>query len=662
MASVANRSVGMIALLFIAHVTAADQDPSAMARYRDWIDADGFVAYAVDVSKLTPDEKTVYERYRRCLDHNMQQMKAYATQQGLKWQPPTDEGYVDRSVPRWAYPLYGADVYRERAIALGLPKKAACESLAVAAEKPGRVPAKLFLQTRKGWMPVGQFWLPERHHVSYHPHDHGRDIRFRLPFPHDRYNLSTGGKLKKGIVGGSVTIDLRGHLVYFHLKVGALQNHRDGLPIGLCSFDGDQFDDAFVWLADADGAVTQHWLDLGVEPGLKEPPADQTFPCPAGNLMAHEMFFLTRDGLAVRFRAKVTGVRGMTRWTEARLRAHGRIPLGNVHAQLGGQFLSLLVDYDAFLRGAGLNIAWRLTIHDLTRFGPLPRFDHGPVDWGQARFFDSHGHADFRHNLVRSARALRKNRMVFGILGFNYCEGPRGRKFLGDWPAYVAFKNFPDVFSGFGCIQLNPTGYPGCPASAADKPEKVDLLHRLGFHGIKNIEKWASDVPVDDPKFDGLYRRMQAHNMPIVYHAGYGPRVGEPGGYGHSTAHLSEVARRFPKLFVGIAHGGTPSGGKRLAASDNPLERYVYRYLKSIPNLHQQHMHYSTLEAALPFQERGLLRKLVYGTDAQMGPGVDGATRFLRILREMRASKEEIAWCCAGYMTSPLRGRWPRPK
>jgi len=647
--------------LLLCRVAVAESASDAAERERcwSWIDADGFVAFKVDTSKLNPDEKKVYAGYRKCLDHNMAQMKAHAGKLGIPWEVPSDDGYINRSVPRWAYPLYGGEFYRQGKIAFGLPKGSAQSNEDALFDKPGRVRAGLHFRTSRGWQSLGRFWCSAKHLVVK---SDSKGASYLLPFPHDRYNLTVGWKLKKGIVKGKVLVRVESQKIRFSLGLGALKGHEGGLPVGLWDLDGDQFDDASVWAVGEDGTPIQYLLDLGVQPGLKPAPGAKRRPCPVGDVQANQLYFLTREGLGILFESRFPVEDSMTRYSESKLRSIGRFSIAGVHCKISGQSMSLFVDYDAFPEGAALEAEWSLTIREHAALKPLPGSVQDPVDWANAQFFDSHGHLEFRHNLLRSVMALRKNRTVFGILSFYFCEGVRGRKFLGDWPAYVALRNFPDVFSGFGSIQLNPSGNPGCPSSPTDDPDKVDLLHRLGFHGIKNIEKWATSVAVDDAKFDGLYKRMQALNMPVVYHAGYGPRVGEPGGYGHSTAHLAGVARRFPNLFVGIAHGGTPSGGQRLDPATDPLERYVFRPLEALPNLYQQHMHYSRLEDVRMFKERGLLRKLVYGTDAQLGPGIQGAGRFLKILREAGATEEDIQWCCVEYMTSRLKGRWPEER
>ncbi len=152
-------------------------------------------------------------------------------------------------------------------------------------------------------------------------------------------------------------------------------------------------------------------------------------------------------------------------------------------------------------------------------------------------------------------------RMVF------YERPPHGRLFTGDAHALEAMRRAPDIFLGFGLVQLNARGFPGFARQGPDTPEHIQQLWEQGFVGLKTLVKFSKhDVRVDDPAYDPLWARAATLRMPIVFHT-------EPEGTGSSHTRVADVARRFPGSPMILAH-----------LADGQIDTTV-RELKSTPNL-----------------------------------------------------------------------------
>ncbi|HNQ34676.1 MAG TPA: amidohydrolase family protein [bacterium] len=243
---------------------------------------------------------------------------------------------------------------------------------------------------------------------------------------------------------------------------------------------------------------------------------------------------------------------------------------------------------------------------------------------------DTHVHLTTLTDLRDAALMARKHGLRYCILSFLYDERPYGRLFEGDPETFKVMERYPDIFYGFGFIQLNTGGYPGFPRSGPDSPEKVTEQWQRGCKGIKIIEKWTS-VALDDPQFDPLYKRMEELSLPLAFHT-------EPEGRGSDNIRAARVAEKFPGLPVIMAHLST----------DTQLEQII-PYFKRLPNLYIQHMHLSTVRTAekkTALQKligAGLIRKVVFGSDVQDDYGtLLSAGLFARQLLDMGVSQADV--------------------
>jgi len=247
------------------------------------------------------------------------------------------------------------------------------------------------------------------------------------------------------------------------------------------------------------------------------------------------------------------------------------------------------------------------------------------------QLIDSHIHVTSLTDLRDSALLARKHGLRYCLLSILYNEGPYARLFEGDGDMWAALRRYPDVFVGFGLIQLNAQGYPGYLGRKADTPEHVEQLRRDGCLGVKTLEKW-SRKNVSDADVDPIYRKVQELGMPIVFHT-------EEEGDGPSHTNVAAVARKFPKMPVIMAHL-SPKG---------QLDKTI-GYLKELPNLYLQHMHLEYVRAAdgktalQTLIAEGLAHKILFGSDYQQdyGPLAGDVWRYPQRLKELGLSQEQV--------------------
>lgn len=271
-----------------------------------------------------------------------------------------------------------------------------------------------------------------------------------------------------------------------------------------------------------------------------------------------------------------------------------------------------------------------------TRWEPSADYPRPPERAARLRLFDSHVHLAVDTDVRDSVRMARKHGFRYGLLSILLDEGPYRRRFEGNAPVLAVAKRYPDVFVPFGLVQLNPEGYPGFPRHGPDAPSDLRAMWRAGFRGLKTLEKWST-VEVDSADFDPLYREAAQLGMPIVFHT-------NPEGSGCSCSRVANVARKFPRLNVIMAH-----------LYDAHQFWQVLPELASLPNLYIQHMHLDQVRvegqktALEVLIQRGLAEKIVYGSDIQIDHSVELAA-FHRFRRRLRAlgvdepTQDAILW------------------
>jgi predicted TIM-barrel fold metal-dependent hydrolase len=258
----------------------------------------------------------------------------------------------------------------------------------------------------------------------------------------------------------------------------------------------------------------------------------------------------------------------------------------------------------------------------------------------QTTLIDSHVHITAITDLRDSALMARKHGYKFGLLSIPYKEGEYGRHFMGDEHMFEAMARYPDVFIGFGLVQLNARGFPGYPRDGPDTPEHIQGLREMGCRGLKTLVKWSkNEVMVDDLKYDPLYAKAAEYRMPIVFHT-------EDEKCGSSHTRVAAAARRHPECPMILAH-----------LSGDQIEAMV-RELKRTPNLYVQHMHLGRPKdeqgrtALQRLVEGGLADRIVFGSDLQNdhSPLIDGYRRFQGELEALAVPEETIAAIMFGTM------------
>jgi predicted TIM-barrel fold metal-dependent hydrolase len=199
----------------------------------------------------------------------------------------------------------------------------------------------------------------------------------------------------------------------------------------------------------------------------------------------------------------------------------------------------------------------------------------------------------------------RKHGFKFGLLSIYYREGEYGRHFSGDEHMFEAVARYPDVFIGFGLVQLNARGFPGYPRTGPDTPDHIRELWENGCKGLKTLVKWSKhDVMVDDATYDPLYAKAAELRMPIVFHT-------EGEAYGSSHTRVAAAARRHPECPMILAH-----------LAKGQIEAMV-RELRRTPNLYIQHMHLARQKddegrtALQRLVAEGLADRILFGSDLQ---------------------------------------------
>ncbi len=107
----------------------------------------------------------------------------------------------------------------------------------------------------------------------------------------------------------------------------------------------------------------------------------------------------------------------------------------------------------------------------------------------------------------------------------------------------AAMKRHPEFFTGF------------CYVNVSHPPEFTlgEIERCVVRGGMKGLKFWVA-VKATDRRHDPILRRVEELNVPILYHAWYKqtPNVEETGE--STPAEVADLARRFPKVTIIMAH------------------------------------------------------------------------------------------------------------
>ncbi|HNQ34674.1 MAG TPA: amidohydrolase family protein [bacterium] len=624
----------------------------------DWLDRDGFLALETDAGKLTPDELVLYRRYRERVEGEINRLNSGLGATGRVPEEPTDPEYVNPSVPRAFYYLdfpspqtliRGDDYYRMQNLAIGMPRDGLESDPERLRQNAGRQLAPLCFRLESGWRLLGRMGTARKHLlVKKSP----ARLRLALPYPYESMLLFPGGRLAEGFWQGSLSLRLQPGKLKGEIRARSLRPGEGGLPVTFFLFDYDEFDDSFLWYRQGEEQV-QRWVDLGLEAGLKPPPAGQVHDCPVGALKGNQAFFLSRQGVGIRFTLVSAREEGLERFFAESLAQFSRVNLAGINLEVAPGSLGLDVHYHSYPAKASLDFEWELECFDFSREKCRPVFDYPPLAPDRIRFVNSHAHIDYRRKLPDTVRTLRKNGISACLSGIPLVtDSPGGLKIFGNWPVYAAMRTYPDVFRGFGHVQLNPEGYTNFPASPPDGPESVERLYRLGFSGLCVFEAGHPQVEVNAPDFHPIYRRAARLGLPMLFHNDPNPmlRSENPSASGQSIGHAARVARSFPELQILLTYVTIPTAGEHLRWVS--LEHLV-PLLEVFPNLLIQALQVNTAEMIAAVKDRGVIRKIVLGTDAPIRVNLAFIADFRRHLLKAGVSNSDIRWCCAEYLRRP---------
>jgi len=100
-------------------------------------------------------------------------------------------------------------------------------------------------------------------------------------------------------------------------------------------------------------------------------------------------------------------------------------------------------------------------------------------------------------------------------------------------------------------------GFASVDPHSPDAPDRLESAIRdLGLKGLK-LAPEIQDFRADEEKLFPLYERAQEMGVPIMMHSGLSWETDTP-LYNSHPRFIEEVARRFPKLKICIAHFGWP--------------------------------------------------------------------------------------------------------
>jgi len=237
-------------------------------------------------------------------------------------------------------------------------------------------------------------------------------------------------------------------------------------------------------------------------------------------------------------------------------------------------------------------------------------------------------------NLLRAMDSVGIDKTCLSALGPEFTDrwvegGPE--RPAGDNDAVArAMRDHPDRFIGLGYVRLG-----------LSSPDDVDRLHNQGFLGIKTI---IPRKDYDDEEFYPVYERIQALEMPILFHTGV-IRMGRPlPDEKISSAKMRPIlietlGHQFPELKMVMAHLGVPWHDEAATIARVQTNTYVdlsgslegWRSTKSI-EWFKQILYW-----------KGAHRKVVFGSDVYFTKVAAAFQDYQRILDDMGWSAAQQA-------------------
>lgn len=276
--------------------------------------------------------------------------------------------------------------------------------------------------------------------------------------------------------------------------------------------------------------------------------------------------------------------------------------------------------------GAKINLTMNFRVQPDEAF-PVP-----PQPAARLSLVDTHVHITTDTDMRDSILMARHHGFKYWMLSILYDEHPPyGRLFSGNDHMFEMMRRAPDVFLGFGLLQLEEKGYPGFPRPGPDKPEHIQRLWEQGCVGLKTLVKFSKhEVQVDNPKYDPLWAKAAELHMPIVFHT-------EAEDTGSSHTRVAAVARRFPGSPFILAHLG-----------DGQIDTTV-KELKATSNLFIQHMHLArkTADGTTALERlisEGLADRILFGSDVTNDHSslIADQFQFVARLRELKVPEGTI--------------------
>ncbi|MFV0336907.1 MAG: amidohydrolase family protein [Chthoniobacterales bacterium] len=158
-------------------------------------------------------------------------------------------------------------------------------------------------------------------------------------------------------------------------------------------------------------------------------------------------------------------------------------------------------------------------------------------------------------------------------------------------------KSDPGRLTGFLSVDISQPGW------------EDDLRHghqKLGLRGVKLLPMYAGFYP-NDPAFNGFWEYVCRHDLPVVLHAGT-TFVRQAPLDCTRPIHIDDVAIRYPKARIWMAHLGHPYEGETIAVIRK--HPYVYADVSALFYRPWQLFH-----SLMLVQEYGVWDKLLFGSD-----------------------------------------------
>jgi predicted TIM-barrel fold metal-dependent hydrolase len=155
----------------------------------------------------------------------------------------------------------------------------------------------------------------------------------------------------------------------------------------------------------------------------------------------------------------------------------------------------------------------------------------------------------------------------------------------------------PGRLYGYACV--DPTE----PGAGAELDRAV---HELGLRGLKLVPTYGGWHPLDERALD-VYARAEELGLPVTFHFGTTPHPLAELEYARPI-HADEIARRFPRLRIVIAHVAHPWEVEALVVCRK--HEHVYADVSAL--VYRPYQLYGTLRLAVEYAVDG---KLLLGSD-----------------------------------------------